>query len=134
MKEASSLFATMAHLCEHRVADNSERAGRGDGVENGSYAIDATRRPRPAGRRPHDTASIPGEARPLARDAHPNASPQRHVVLDESFDTPLADRPLPIQELDDVSMPFFRREVDGALLIFVDRVESRLCGCDGVHQ
>ena len=133
MKEASSLFATMAHLCEHRVADNSERAGRGDGVENGSYAIDATRRPRPAGRRPHDTASIPGKSSLLARDTHADARSQRHVVLDERFDAPLADRPLPIEELDDVSMTFFCREVDGAFLIFVDRVESRLRGCYGVH-
>ena len=77
---------------------------------------------------------MPGEARLLASNAHADARPQGHVVLHKSFDTSLADRPLPIQELDDVSVTFFCREVDGALLIFVDRVESRLCGCDGVHQ
>ena len=31
-------------------------------------------------------------------------------------------------------MTFFRREVDGALLIFINGVESRLCGYDGVHE
>ena len=123
MKEASSLFATMAHLCEHRVAAMASRTA----------PTPSPRRPRPAGRRPHDTASIPREPGLLASNTHPDACPQRHVVLHERFDAPLADRPLPIEELDDVSMTFFRREVDGALLIFVDRVESRLCGCDGIY-
>ena len=31
-------------------------------------------------------------------------------------------------------MALFRREVDGAFLIFVDGVESRLCGCDGIYE
>ena len=125
MKDARSLLQTMAHLREHRVA---AMASRGDGVENGSYAIAASRR------RPRDTASIPREPGFLASNTHPYASPQRHVVLDERFDTPLADRPLPIQELDDLAVALFRREVDGAFLIFVDRVEARLRGCDGISS
>ena len=92
------------------------------------------RRPRPAGRRPHDTASAPGEARLLARDTHADARAERHVVLDERFDTPLADRPLPIQELDDVSMAFFRREVDGAFLVFVNWIQSCFRRYDRIYE
>ena len=91
------------------------------------------RRPRPAGRRPHDTASVPREPGLLSGNTHPYASSQGHVVLDEGFDTPLADRSLAVQELDDLAVALFCREVDGAFLIFVDRVESRLCGCYGIY-
>ena len=81
-----------------------------------------------------DAESAPRKSGSFARDTHSYTSAERHVVLDKSFDAPLADRPLSVEELHDVSMTFFRREVYWSFLIFVDRVESRLRGCDGVHQ
>ena len=103
-------------------------------TELGAAPTPSPRRPRPAGRRPRNTASTPGEARLLSSNTHADARSQGHVVLDEGFDTPLADRSLAVQELDDLSMTFFRREVDGAFLIFVNWIQPSLCGYDGVHQ